>query len=411
MKFYLAKTNAQTGASRAAAATPAAGTSWVRFGDETLFYSADEADPPFRGARALTHEVTVTRKQLYVVVQNGRLFQQHNPRVPVIHDRGRYLLVKLDPRRARQLHGQHETCYEVLPLADNQTVFEVSAPAAGRAPVPFVQNLVNRVQRASFEADLTRLAGFPTRHSTSPQFQQALNFARQQMTALGYQTRLQQITVNGRASRNLIADKPGFGAASIRRVVVITAHLDSINQAGGPLAPAPGADDNGSGSAGILELARVFQAHRSVHDFRLILFGGEEQGLFGSKHYVASLTAPQRAKLRAVVNMDMIASLNTPQRAVLLEGAPVSQAVINGLNTAASTYTQLRVETSLNAANSDHVPFINAGLPAVLTIEGADHTNNNVHSANDSLNRINFDLAVEILRMNTGYIASEIGQA
>ena len=412
MKFYLAKTSALPRAARAATAPLAPETSWVRFGDETLFYGADEAAAPARNIRALAPEFAVTRKQLYVVVQNGRLFQQHHPRIPVIHDRGRYLLVKLDPRRARQLHGKHETCFEVLPLVDNQSVFEVSArAAAARAPVPFIQNLVNRVQRAGFEADLTRLAGFSTRHSTSPQYQQALNFARTQLTSQGYQTRLQQVAVGGGTSRNLIADKPGLGNAATRQVVLITAHLDSINLAGGPLAPAPGADDNGSGSAGILELARVFQAHRSVHDLRLILFGGEEQGLFGSKRYVASLTAAERTRLRAVVNMDMIAALNTPLRTVLLEGALVSQAVISGLGAAAATYTQLQVETSLHAANSDHVPFINAGLPAVLTIEGADSTNHTVHSVNDSLNRINFDLALEILRMNAAYLASEIGQA
>jgi Zn-dependent M28 family amino/carboxypeptidase len=95
----------------------------------------------------------------------------------------------------------------------------------------------------------------------------------------------------------------------------------------------------------------------------------------------------------------------------LLEGKLLSEGVIKGLSIAAATYTQLKVETSLNAANSDHVPFLNAGLPAVLTIEGADSTNHTVHSANDTLNRINFPLALEILRMNAAFIATEIGKA
>jgi hypothetical protein len=408
MKLYLAKKAAPSRSSRAAAAPE---TPWVRFGDETVFIGADEASPPARNARQLAPEVSVSRKQLYVVVQNGRLFQQHNPRVPVLHDRGRYLLVKLDPRRAQALSGKHETCFDVLPLIENEAVFEVSARgAAARAPVPFVQNLVNVVQKGPFETNLKRLVGFTTRHSNSTQFQQALTFSRQQLNALNYQTRLQQVTVGSGSSNNLIADKTGMGSAASRQVVVVTAHLDSINLSG-PTAPAPGADDNASGSAGILELARVFAAHKGKHDLRLILFGGEEQGLFGSKRYVASLTGPQRAKLRAVVNMDMIGSLNTPQRTVLVEGKLLSEGVIKGLSIAAATYTQLKVETSLNAANSDHVPFLNAGLPAVLTIEGADSTNHTVHSANDTLNRINFTLALEILRMNAAFIATEIGKA
>ena len=104
-------------------------------------------------------------------------------------------------------------------------------------------------------------------------------------------------------------------------MVIVTAHLDSINLAGGPSAPAPGADDNASGSTGVLEIARVFEGARAVNDLRFILFGGEEQGLFGSKHYVASYPATERSRISAVVNMDMIGSLNSPTASVLLEGA------------------------------------------------------------------------------------------
>ena len=65
---------------------------------------------------------------------------------------------------------------------------------------------------------------------------------------------------------------------------------------GGPPAKAPGADDDGSGSAGVLEMARVFREHRAKHDLRFILFAGEEEGLFGSKHHFAKLSASERAR-------------------------------------------------------------------------------------------------------------------
>ena len=93
-----------------------------------------------------------------------------------------------------------------------------------------------------------------------------------------------------------------------------------------------------------------------------------------------------------------------------MEGAPLSQRVIDGLKEAAATYTQLTVEISLNPFASDHVPFIDAGIPAVLTIEGADNTNNRVHSANDTIDHLKADLAVEILSMNVAFVASEVGQ-
>jgi Zn-dependent M28 family amino/carboxypeptidase len=93
-----------------------------------------------------------------------------------------------------------------------------------------------------------------------------------------------------------------------------------------------------------------------------------------------------------------------------LEGATLSQRVIDGLKQAAATYTKLTVETSLNPFASDHVPFINKGIPAVLTIEGADNTNSRVHSSNDTIDHLKSDLALEILRMNVAFVASEVGQ-
>src|SRR4051812_49945424 len=91
--------------------------------------------------------------------------------------------------------------------------------------------------------------------------------------------------------------------------------------------------------------------------------------------------------------MDMIGSLNSAKPTVLLEGAPVSQAVIGELAAAAATYTGLAVQTSLNPFNSDHVPFIRKNVPAVLTIEGTDDANHEIHSPRDTLDRINFGLA------------------
>ena len=104
--------------------------------------------------------------------------------------------------------------------------------------------------------------------------------------------------------------------------------------------------------------------------------------------------------------MDMIGSLNSSSRGVLLEGAPVSQSVIDRLSEAASTYTSLAVETSLHPFASDHVPFIEKGIPAVLTIESADNTNHTVHSAQDTVDRIDYELLTDILRMNVAFIAA-----
>jgi Zn-dependent M28 family amino/carboxypeptidase len=96
------------------------------------------------------------------------------------------------------------------------------------------------------------------------------------------------------------------------------------------------------------------------------------------------------------VNIDMIGTMSTFIRSAMLEGAPVSRHVINGLAEAVSTYTRLAVETSLHPFASDHVPVIGGGLPAVLTIEGADSSNSNIHPMHDPLEHINYELTGEV---------------
>jgi hypothetical protein len=64
--------------------------------------------------------------------------------------------------------------------------------------------------------------------------------------------------------------------------------------------------------------------------------------------------------------------------------------------------TTLEVSRSFNPFASDHVPFIDAGVPAVLTIEGEDSSNNLIHTAGDTFELVDPDLAMQILRMNMG---------
>ncbi|MGH7332545.1 MAG: M28 family metallopeptidase [Candidatus Rokuibacteriota bacterium] len=296
-----------------------------------------------------------------------------------------------------------------MPLGDRQVVFDVVEPSVvRRARAPAIETLLGGLERAPLESALTHLASFRTRLSTSPEYRTVSSWAKRQLVAGGYRVTFQAVTVNGKPSRNVIADKRGR-APDARGVVVVTAHLDSINLSGGAAAAAPGADDNGSGAAGLLEMARVLAAQQGAHDLRFILFGGEEQGLFGSRRYVASLPAGEKRRIRAVLNMDMIGSLNSDRRTVLLEGAPLSQAVMDEVAAAAATYTTLLVERSLNPFASDHVPFIEAGVPAVLTIEGADNANRRIHSSRDTLADIDYDLAIEILRMNVAFVAGRLG--
>ncbi len=374
-------------------ADAADGAKSARFGDTTILWGP--ADQKLGRASR-------TAPGLVLVTQVGRTFQDEFPDVTPLLDHGRHLVISAaDKPRKRSNH-----CWRVEALKPG-TVVDVPARVARRAD-PAITNLLAQLAPASYQADLTWFASLPTRHSLSPSFTTAVDFAAARMVALGYSVTRMPITVGGGHSENLIGDRPGAGAGP-RGLVLITAHLDSINLAGGSGGSAPGADDNASGSAGVLELGRLIASRTWMHDVRLILFGGEEQGLFGSKQYVAALPTAERARIRGVLNMDMIASKNTAVPTVLLEGAPVSSGQMADLAAAAAAYTGLKVETSLNPFASDHVPFINAGIPALLTIEGADSANGHIHSANDKLEFLDWPLATEILRMNAAALAGWLG--
>lgn len=392
------------------------GAWWVQFGDKVLLYAAKSkwesvVSRAKRGGILLEkYPYDVKKGDMHLVVQKGRLFQQEYPNVPVLLDKGRYLVVELSIEKVKKIGTRKEPCFVVQPLKENTVVFDVrTRPAERVAPVEWVHNLVNDVTRSGFETTLNHLVSYLTRYSTSSHYTDAATWCRGQLEAMGYTTRVESISVGSNTSHNIIAEKLGGGSGS-RDLVLVVAHLDSINSSGGPNASAPGADDNASGSASLLKIAQVMKNHTSIHDLRLVLFGGEEQGLYGSQQYVASLSASERARIQAVVNIDMIATLNTSVLTVLLEGGAVSQTVINNLADMAETYSSLTVQTSLSPYASDHVPFIDAGLPAVLTIEGTDSANSNIHSENDTIDHIDYDLCLDILRMNVAYISSKLGK-
>jgi hypothetical protein len=376
----------------------------IRFGSDVVVLA-----PPghrlVREGRLRPLADAVSPASLHLVVQVGNRFEVEHPEVPVLVRRGRYLLVSVERDRVRQL--ARRACYAIEPIRAPDVVFDVlRARAPTRARTADVSDLLEELSRPRFSQSVEHLVSFGSRLSTSDGFSQAAEWSAGVLRTAGYAVRLDEIDVNGRRSHNVVAERPGTGAEP-RELVVVTAHLDSVNheQPGGP---APGADDNASGAAGVLELAACLALHPCATDLRFILFGGEEQGLHGSMAHVATLPVPSR--IRAAVNMDMIASVNgTPAPTVLLEGGQVSRPVLDSLAAVAHTYTALTVQTSLHYFNSDHVPFIDAGIPGVLLIEGNDSANTRVHSGRDTIPSLDFDLMAEILRMHLAFLVEACG--
>jgi hypothetical protein len=389
-----------------AAASPVAGRGvrWTLLGDVAVVWEPEAPSAAAEVARwAGTGGPAAATGGLALVTQVGAAFQREHPDVEVLVDRGRHLVV--DASAVPPVPEDHVD-WKVEPLPADTAVVTRHPPVPVEAE-PGIGQVVESLSPSSYEQDVTQLASLATRHSLSAGFGEAAAYCGGRLEAAGYTVTHESVRVGGGTSANLVADRPGRG--SDRRVVLVTAHLDSVNTAGGPAAAAPGADDNASGAAGAMTLARALAAHSFEADTRVILFGGEEQGLHGSRQHVGALPGPERGRISAVVNLDMVGRRNGPGLGVLLEGAPVSSWLVDRLAAAAAAWTGLAVDKSLSPFASDHVPFIEGGIPAVLTIEGNDRVNGDVHTARDTLATLDHGLALEILRMDVSVLAELLG--
>jgi hypothetical protein len=147
-----------------------------------------------------------------------------------------------------------------------------------------------------------------------------------------------------RVAENVIAETPGGSGG---RVVMAGGHLDSV--AGGP-----GINDNGSGTAALIEAAEAIGPNPPGARVRLAFWGAEELGLIGSRHYVRSLRPEDRRLIRAYVNLDMVGSPNALPE-VYGDGD-------EGLGRTLTRAWGARLERVTAGGSSDHAPFEEAGV-------------------------------------------------
>jgi aminopeptidase YwaD len=173
-----------------------------------------------------------------------------------------------------------------------------------------------------------------------------------------------------RLSSNVIAHGGRTGAGR----VMVGAHLDSVPRA-------PGANDNASGSAAVLELARVFAGRPEQPWLSFALFGAEEDGLIGSRRHVAALGGERVREYRAMVNLDMVA---VGDRFEVGNTGERSRDLARRLTDAGSALG-LRLGQFDARGSSDHAPFADAGVPAVMLHWRDDP---NYHQPTDTAGRI-----------------------
>lgn len=173
-----------------------------------------------------------------------------------------------------------------------------------------------------------------------------------------------------RTSVNVIADKPGRNTAN---VVMAGAHLDSVTEG-------PGIQDDGSGTAAILEVALQLAEHKPQNSLRFAFWGAEELGLIGSTAYVDELPQAERDRIALYLNFDMIGSPNYIQTVydadqstfVAPVAIPAGSEAIEDLFESFYTSVGEPYDDSEFNGRSDYQAFIEAGIPSGGLFTGAE---------------------------------------
>ncbi len=271
---------------------------------------------------------------------------------------------------------------------------------AARAQAPTVGEIVGNISQSSYTSYLADY--LYTHNGNNRGYGAEHDLARSNIYNLfqsfGLTTTLHPFTYNSTTYYNVIGVLQG--TTKPNEYLVIGAHFDSVNN--------PGADDNGSGTAGVLEAARTLSQYTFERTIIFAAFDREEQGLKGSAAW-----ANEHASwdIRGMVSLDMIAfnPSGSTHDTALIYGRTTSDPLKTALGTAVSTYGGISSTLLGQLDASDHAPFEWNGFQAALLIEGAVWSNPNYHTSTDSVdtpNYIDYDYATRMTKGAAGWLAS-----
>ncbi|MCP4544744.1 MAG: M28 family peptidase [Chloroflexi bacterium] len=258
-----------------------------------------------------------------------------------------------------------------------------------------------------------------TRYSYSGEpIAKATQYVYEHMQTLGYDVSYHNFDLSGYALRNVVGEKRGLVHPD--QIFLLSAHLDS-RAVVSPHNPAPGADDNASGSTALLVVADLLADLDLAYTIRIVFFTGEEQGMYGS-YYYARDAANAGEDILGVLNLDMIAwdAEGGPDIDLHshLPGIEDDSDALADLFTAVVDVYDLGLDPQIvesGAVFSDHSRFWDRGYAAILAIEDYYNVdeypaeprdwNTNYHTVNDRLSTLNLTYFCEYVRASLATFA------
>jgi hypothetical protein len=263
-----------------------------------------------------------------------------------------------------------------------------------------LQTLIDMISQDSLESYAYQLETFGSRMTGTAANYASRDWLASRFVEFGYDSLVIDSFVETISSvptecQNVVAYK--IGSVLPDHHVIVGAHRDAV-------AGSPGGDDNGSGSCGVLEIARIMKDIETDLTFIFILFDAEEQGLLGAHHY-ADEAFLRGDSIVYMLNMDMIAHYQNSNQANLYHGADVTYTYL-WMDLADSLVNIAGVDAGA-ASNSDHAAFTQYGYPGTFVHEYIFSTV--YHSSQDSTSYMNFDYMTRMVKASvaTVYTVSE----
>ncbi|MCX6638925.1 MAG: M28 family peptidase [bacterium] len=323
-------------------------------------------------------------------------------RLTILFDFGHSLLIVADARQLNELTAVKIPFRAIAKLGrpereTNPQLYETDSIN------PMVGVILDQISPSSYQNNLNALQNFGTRNTYNPQCDSAAVWIQQQFQNMGLSSWRDTFEIGGLMRYNVLAQRPG--TLHPERVLYLAAHYDAT--AGLPVLPedyAPGADDDASGAALVLECARVISQFGFQNTIRFAIFAGNEQGLIGSENYLTHLPIPGETYLGAL-DADMVGYSGTdpwpPDLVIYSDANPASIVIANKINEAITTFLptfqQPVIHQDASMVYADHAPFWDAGIPAVLAMEDevwGNDLNPHYHSATDQVQYLDVQYAL-----------------
>lgn len=202
---------------------------------------------------------------------------------------------------------------------------------------------------------------------------------------------------------NLTVRLPGTDPALKDEYIAVGAHMDHLGHGerhsmGGSAARGlvhPGADDNASGTAMVMELARHFKAHPAPRPIVFLHFGGEEEGLLGSAEWIKRPALPL-ASVKFMVNLDMVGRLDPVNPTLNIAGLGAPKPAVARAGTHTPQGVKLGGDSGVAVGGSDHMSFSAAKIPTFFFFTGL---HGDYHRPSDTSDRINYPAMAQVETM------------